>query len=243
MPMNSARGNMYPWVSHTHAHLGGECGHRCSYCYVSDLVPKRFRKPGMPGRPASFAGETRLIPGALNVRYGSGNTIFVDHCNDLWAEDVKDAWIMAVLDHCAQWPDNTFVYQTKNPYRFEKFLAYTLPTCLLGCTIETNRDIAPSVSVAPPPRARFEALKRLRGVRRLFVTVEPILDCDVSELVQWLVEIGPEFVNVGADSKGHGLPEPSAEKVLALIDMLSAANIEVRGKHNLGRIVGKGTIL
>lgn len=242
MPMNEAKGNMYPWVTHTHAHLGGDCPHRCSYCYVGDLIPKRFRPEGAAGRPPKFSGPLKLIPGAFSVKYGSGNTIFVDHCNDLFAEDVRAEWIMDVLDHCAAWPGNTYVYQTKNPTRFQNFLACTLPSCMLGCTIETNRDIPPAISAAPSPLARAKAMQRLSGARRLFVTVEPILDFDVPVLGQWLMEIGPEFVNIGADSKGHGLPEPPAEKVLALIAVLTGAGIAIRGKENLRRILGADSL-
>ena len=232
MPLKKARGNMYPWVTHTHAHLGGECGHRCSYCYVDN---PRF------GRPAAFCGPLRMLPGELAVKYGAGRTIFVDHCNDLFAEDVPTQWIMDVLDHCAAWPRNVYVYQTKNPGRFAEALPYTLPDCMLGTTIETNREIPDAISRAPVPAARAEAMRQLRGVRRRFVTVEPIMDFDVPVLGQWLLEIGPEFVNIGADSKGRGLPEPPAAKVLALLDVLRAGGIEVREKRNLERILGSRT--
>ncbi|MEN6544535.1 MAG: DUF5131 family protein [Armatimonadia bacterium] len=236
MPMNKARGNMYPWVTHTHAHLGGECPHKCSYCYVNDLIPKRFRAGG-PGRPKTFVGPLRIIPGAMNVRYGIGNTIFVDHCNDLFAEDVPADVIGRVLDHCARWPFNTYVYQTKNPERFATFLPYTQPDCILGCTIETNRDIPASISAAPRPIARAMAMRQLSGSRRLFVTVEPIMDFDVPVLGQWLRDIQPDFVNIGADSKENGLPEPSRDKVLSLIDVLCASGIEIVEKPSLGRLM------
>lgn len=228
MPLTRSRGNMYPWVTHTHAHLGGECGHRCSYCYVDN---PRF------GRPQRFQGALRLMRDECLIHYGSGRTIFIDHCNDLFAEAVPAEWIMRVLNHCAAFPDNIYVYQTKNPGRFAEFLAHTLPTCMIGCTIETNRDIPPEISVAPAPVSRALAMKQLSGTRRIFVTVEPIMDFDVPVLGQWLTEIRPEFVNIGADSKRHRLPEPPAAKVLALVDVLNAAGIEIREKRNLGRIV------
>jgi protein gp37 len=177
----------------------------------------------------------------LLVRYGTGRTIFIDHCNDLFAEDVPREWIERVLDHCAAWPTNTYVYQTKNPGRYLEFIPLMLPTCMLGCTIETNRDIPLSISHAPRPIGRYANMKQLSGSRRIFVTVEPIMDFDVQILGQWLTDIHPEFVNIGADSKGRGLPEPSAEKIIALISILNTAGIEIREKHNLGRILGRIT--
>jgi DNA repair photolyase len=230
MSLKKSTGNMYPWVTHTHAHLGGECPHRCSYCYVDN---PRF------GRPEKFKGPLRLMQEELKIRYGESRTIFIDHCNDLFAEDVPAEWIIKVLDHCAAWPKNTYVYQTKNPGRFIEALPWTLPTCMLGCTIETNRDIPDSISLAPRPIGRATEMMRLSGSRRLFVTIEPVMDFDVPVLGEWLMEIKPEFVNIGADSKGHNLPEPSADKITALIDVMNAAGIKIREKHNLQRLMAK----
>ena len=48
--------------------------------------------------------------------------------------------------------------------------------------------------------------------------------------------INPEWVNIGADSKGHKMPEPSKEKVLALIEQLKLFT-DVKIKDNLKRII------
>jgi DNA repair photolyase len=229
-----------------HAHLGGECPHRCAYCYVDS---PRF------GRPAKFTGPLRMLPGELDVVYTSTKTvrearaagferpvIFVDHCNDICAEGVPLDWTVDVMNHCATWPEATYVFQTKNPGRFQDILGWTPPDCIMGCTIETNRDMSAEISDAPRPVGRACAMRVLSSARRTFITIEPIMDFDVPVLGQWLLEIRPEFVNIGADSKGHHLPEPSAEKVLALVDVLRAAGIEIRGKHNLARIVGEAKL-
>lgn len=228
MPLKKSQGNMYPWVTHTHAHLGGECPHKCRYCYVNN---PRF------GRPPCFCGPLRILPASLDVKYGYGKTIFIDHMNDLWAEDVTDDLIMPVLDHCAEWPDNTFVYQSKNPNRFNEYLSQTLDNAFFGCTIETNREIPTAISSAPRPVARAMAMRQLACARTTFITIEPVMDFDVPVLGQWLIEIKPAFVNIGADSKGKGLPEPSADKIMALLLVLRGAGIEVREKHNLNRIL------
>lgn len=31
MSLKKSTGNMYPWVTHTHTHLGGECSHKCVF--------------------------------------------------------------------------------------------------------------------------------------------------------------------------------------------------------------------
>jgi len=77
----------------------------------------------------------------------------------------------------------------------------------------------------------------LLGRERKFVTIEPVLDFDVDDLAAWIGFIKPEFLNLGADSKGHGLTEPTVEKVHALVDKLKEYGIELREKHNLERLM------
>ena len=75
MVINRQTGNMYPWVTHMHSHLGGECPHKCIYCYVDN---PRF------GRPERYKGKLRLLDWEFKVNYESGNTIFIEHKNDLF---------------------------------------------------------------------------------------------------------------------------------------------------------------
>lgn len=217
---------MYPWVTHTHTHLGGECPHKCQYCYVSDI---RF------GRPVKYQGPIRLIEKELEVPYRKNKIIFIENCNDLFAEDVDFGFIDSILAHCRDWPENNYVFQTKNPERIAGFIDQFPQNTLIGTTIETNRDTYP-MSLAPSPGARMQAMVHLQDYSfREFVTIEPILDFDVPILSDWICLINPEFVNIGADSKGHGLPEPANRKIEELIMNLIASGIEIREKHNLGR--------
>jgi hypothetical protein len=50
--------------------------------------------------------------------------------------------------------------------------------------------------------------------------------------------IEPDFVTIGADSKGHDLVEPPWEKVELLVSELSKF-VEIRQKKNLDRLRGK----
>jgi len=104
---------------------------------------------------------------------------------------------------------------------------------ILGCTIETNREFV-GISKAPKPIERARAMAAIKG--RKFITIEPVLDFDVDILWNWIANISPEFVNIGADSKGHGLPEPPWAKVESLIAFLQTYGIEVREKRNLERL-------
>jgi hypothetical protein len=82
-------------------------------------------------------------------------------------------------------------------------------------------------------------MKELSGKIQTFITCEPILDFDIEVLANWIVNIKPVFVNIGADSKNHNLEEPSIEKVMELGKMISDAGIEVKEKRNLDRLRGK----
>lgn len=239
MPLkkNSGKTNMYPWISHTHSMLAGACGHACSYCYVQ-AMSKKF--PEMSKR---YSGEIRLISEELSVDYGKGKTIFIEHCNDLFANDVPANLITPILAHCREYPDNTYVFQTKNPIRIIDFLWAFPPKYMVGATIETNRHFPKIMGTAPTPETRYMALRGLPRTARLFITIEPILTLDPAILAGWIKELHPEFVNIGADSKGHGLVEPPPEDIKELVRLLTKEDpkIEIKEKHNLVRLMNGQT--
>lgn len=229
MPLNKSHGNMYEFCTHTHTHMGGECPHACRYCSVQSMANH------YPGLKAKYSGPLRLIEKEFSVNYGKGKTLFVENCNDLFSAEVPDQFIARILAHCRHWPENTFVFQTKNPGRYLEWLSLMPNAFILGCTIETNRVIK-GISKAPDPVERARAMICLTGQRR-FITIEPVLQFDVDILADWIRRINPEFCNIGADSKHHNLTEPPAEKVHALITKLTEYGIEIKEKHNLERLL------
>jgi hypothetical protein len=68
------------------------------------------------------------------------------------------------------------------------------------------------------------------------ISIEPILDFDLDEFLPGIKNVSPKFVSIGADSKGHNLPEPPAGKVKELIQELQKFT-EVKVKDNLKRIM------
>jgi len=107
---------------------------------------------------------------------------------------------------------------------------------IIGTTIETNR-IIPNISLAPIPEERKNAMKLITG--RKFVTIEPVLDFCVDILADWIKDIKPTFINIGADSKNHGLPEPTMEKIMELVEKIKDTGIELIKKSNLQRLLPK----
>lgn len=231
---------MYTWVTHMHAHLKGACSHKCIYCYA----PK-----GCQDRKDTYSGPVWLDLDELNVSYKGQpgekpRVIFIDHMNDLFADDVEPHIIQKVLRHCAQYLDNTYVFQTKNPARYQEFinelqvLDRWSAGVMLGATIETNRCVD-GISKAPHPMQRLISLVNLCRSTRFqpFITVEPVLDMDADVFADWLIMARPQFVNIGADSKDCNLPEPDAAKLHRLIERLQLAHIEIREKRNLKRLL------
>ena len=232
MSLSKSKGDMYNWVTHQHAHLSGKCPHACSYCYVQAMA-KRF-----PAMQAKYSGPVQIEAKELKVNYGTGKIIFIEHLNDLFASSVPIETIVQVLDHCFEYPENTYVFQTKNPLRYRE-IAYWPSKCVLGTTIESNKKHS-CMGDAPRPAARMVGMRYMKLLGfKTFITIEPILDFDVERLVGIIVEAMPDFVNIGADSKGNGLPEPEWSKVEELIGAVKGYGVEIRAKVNLDRLAKK----
>ncbi len=233
MSLKKSAGNMYSWTSHTHSHLGGKCSHSCSYCFVQ-VSEKRFKS----GR---YAGPVCLIEKEFDVNYGTGKTIFVEHMNDLFAKDVPDAWITRIIDHTKKYPANTYVFQTKNPARYFDFIDKFPKGSILGTTIETNY-VVEGLNEAPTPEERMKAMSDPRWKKmgfKKFLTIEPVLKFSVDILAKWISNINPDFINLGADSKGFGMEEPTVAEIMALVEKLKECGIDLREKHNLQRLLPK----
>jgi len=236
MSLNQPSGNMYIWAF-TWNVLMGICPHVCSYCYVSKSIAPMLKKWGNE----KYYGKLRLDEKALKDRLTIDNkfVVFVQSCGDLFAEDVPSKWILRVLEHCKKYPDTTFLFQTKNPARFQEFQNDFPPKFILGTTLETNKsELADPLTKAPGINKRFVAMLNLPGYVRKMISVEPVIDFDVAEFTQMIDYIKPEFVSIGADSKNCGLQEPSKEKIKKFIENLEYFQMEVRLKDNLKRLRG-----
>lgn len=238
MPLNCSRGQMYPWCTHTKNYIRGDqsndktiCKHECIYCYAPDTRAARF-----------YTGEPQLIKKELTENMGSGKTIFVGSMTDMFGTWIPGEWIERVLEHCRKYPHNTYLFQSKNPIRFLEFLNLFPMHTIFGTTIETNRPsdncakIMGGAFKAPQPSMRARAMHNLDKKYDKMISIEPIMDFDLDIMVKWMHAINPKFVSIGADSKGHKLPEPPGVKVRKLISALEMHGIEVKLKSNLRRL-------
>lgn len=217
--LNKSKGNMYGFITHTWNPIKGLCPHGCEYCYMH-----RF-----PQKPP------RLDEKELKTDLGAGNKIFVGSSCDMWADDIPAEWIIKVADKClSSVPGNKYLFQSKNPKRFLPIMRGVPFNDFVFCTtIETNRTYVQMGNV-PSPHDRAWALSDIQGFRML--TIEPIIDFDVMEMLTLIRMIQPFQVNIGADSKGHKLPEPGRYKIEQLIDIISGF-AKVIIKPNLERLM------
>jgi DNA repair photolyase len=181
----------------------------------------------------------RLDAKEMKTNLGKDNFIFIGSSTDMFAVDVLDEWLFEIFEYLGQY-GNRYLFQSKNTDRLMEYSdAFPLNT-VIGTTIETNRDLA-KVSKAPSPQVRAIDMAVMKHSFTTMVTIEPIMDFDLEEMVYMVMKSlkNSSWVNIGADSKGNHLPEPSAEKVLKLIEELNKFRFTVNVKANLERILNK----
>lgn len=224
MGLNKQKGNMYGFIDFTWNIIKGKCYHECKYCYM-----KRFGE-----QP-----PIRFDKSELKTNLGDKKHIFVGSSCDMFADNIPDSWINKIFEHCNKYPRNKYFFQSKNPARFN-FLDFPKRSSICT-TIETNRYLPKIMHYAPDPNIRMwgmvgckfnnEKLKR-------YVTIEPIMEFDLFDLVYMIKKINPIQVNIGADSGNNNLPEPSRKDVMQLIAELDMFT-KVHLKDNLNRLIRK----
>jgi len=221
MGLNKSKGNMYGFITHTWNTVKGACFHDCSYCYM-----KRWGKQN----PIRFDEKE------LKTDLGIGNFIFVGSSCDMWAKNIPDEWIIKTLKKC-EISDNKYLFQTKNPDRILHFMdACIISDKSIACTtIESDKFYPEIMKNSPHPVLRSLSMEEISGAIKTFVTIEPIMDFNLKNLIQIIKRCNPEQVNIGADSGNNNLPEPPKEKVLELISELQKFTI-VHKKSNLNRL-------
>uniref|UniRef100_UPI0032177665 DUF5131 family protein n=1 Tax=uncultured Draconibacterium sp. TaxID=1573823 RepID=UPI0032177665 len=222
MALNIAKGDMYDFVTHTWNTTRGICSHFCSYCYMKDI---------------GFKHSVKFMSNELNTDLGNGNFIFVGSSCDMFAKNIPSEWIAQTLQHCYRF-DKNYLFQTKNPERYLEFIDSGLYTEKMGfcTTIETNRHYPDIMKLSPTPIERANAMNLVSKSVRTLVTIEPIMDFDLDELIDLVKMCNPMLVIIGADSKKHELPEPDRDKILALINELTKF-VRVIQKSNLKRLL------
>lgn len=226
MGLNRSKGNMYDFVTHTWNTVKGECPHKCSYCYM-DGIRKRFKKDCTP----PYFDESEL-----KTNLGKDNFIFVGSSNDLFAKEHPDKWIRDTLDDCNKF-ENRYLFQSKNPARILEFIDHPVFSKSVVCTtIESSIFYCGVMDNCPHPVSRSESMRLISKYVPTYVTIEPIMDFELSHMTSTIRMCNPKQVNIGANTGRVKLPEPSSDKIRSLIDVLEEFTI-VKEKTNLKRIL------
>lgn len=178
---------MLGFITHTWNPVIG-CLHNCIYCMGRGMA-KRFAEG------SQYADKYSKL-------YNAKSNSFVLVCDkaDLFGNWTPDEWIINVINDIKETDQRiTFLFLTKNPARFHDFINLFPENCLLGATIETNRDGEyEKYSKAPKPSERYRAMKSLDFPRK-FISIEPMMDFDTEIFQKWIRDIAPEKVIVGAE--------------------------------------------
>lgn len=216
MEMNKQKGNMYGFVTHTWNPIKGVCPHQCSYCYMRRFWPRM--------------GEPDLELSEFRTNLGTGNFIFIGSSIDLWAESIPFKWQEAVLDYLKEYPENKYLFQTKNPKGFENH-KFT-DNQILCITLESNISY---IRKCPAPFIRVNDFAKIDHPHKM-ITIEPVLDFDPTIMLSMIDEIKPEQINIGANTSSHKFPEPSRMNIKNLINCLNGKGYNVHLKDNLKRL-------
>lgn len=193
--------------------------HRCDKCY--QYVPHEH--PERLGQ----------IPTAEIVFVcGNGDISF---CDPGYTRQI----INSIRTRTGRKPGQTFYLQSKRPEYFAQFVADLPESVVLVATLETNRDDGyEAVSKAAVPTERYRQFKDLDYARKV-VTIEPVMDFDVDVFSRWVIDLDPEYVWLGYNSrpKQVSLPEQSPDKVKQFAGKLKSAGAKVKGKTLRGIVI------
>jgi DNA repair photolyase len=218
-------GKMFPFITQTWNPLGGECLHKCSYCWATAL------KERYPNLKSKYGGQARIIDKEFKriAAFKSTDFIFVCDMTDLFGYWVRDELIQEIFE-AIKTSSAQFLLLTKNPKRYNDLISIGIHiplNCILGATIESDKDH----KIIVPVSSRLEALADLSDMGYpVMMSIEPIMQFDYTNFATWLRYIRPKFVAVGYDNYNHGLPEPSLDETLQLIAMMQASGIVVYKK-------------
>ena len=205
------------------------CLFECYYggCWARNLALNKLNH--LPRYSDGF--KPKFIEKELLKRFKPEEFVAVSLMGDISFATTTE--VVRILGRIRQFPQTNFLIQSKNPVKFFDW-GVTFPlNVYLATTIETNRVF--NLTKAPPPITRYQTIARFSHPHK-FISIEPILNFDLGVLVEWMREISPEIIEVGADNYSNGLSEPPWWKVEALLKGLKDFCPKVVEKEGLERL-------
>ncbi len=203
------------------------CLFDCSYCWARKLAETKLKESYPNGFVPTFHPER------LKVKFHPGEMVFVSDMGDIAHATPSEIYQINCIIEAN--PQTDFLIMTKAPVIYSCSIHWSA-NVIQGTTIETH--MWNGFSKAPSPATRYRNIKDSKHPRKL-ISIEPVMDFDLDVFTSWLLDINPWLVQIGADNYHHNLPEPSWDKVQALISNLEQAGIRVEQKGGLSRLKGK----
>jgi len=203
------------------------CLFECTYCNARRTALTRLRHS--PRYKGGFSPH--LVKQELGRKFKPGSFVFVGYMGDI--SFASRLIIVELIYRILEQPEVNFLFCSKSPFHYCYWHIIWPENLYLGATIETNRDY--HLTKAPAPLYRYIAMQALDHPKK-FLSIEPICDFDLDEMLSWIAEINPQIIEVGADNYHHGLPEPPWEKVEKLLASLKEnfpTVVEKVGLHRL----------
>jgi DNA repair photolyase len=185
MGLNISKGNIYGFIDRTWNPIKGKCFHDCSYCYMK-AINKNQREADV--------NKNELKTDLTKDRY-----VFVGSSTDLFAENISSDWIKRCLNKCYDTNNNLFeevnkyFFQSKNPKRFLEFIDHPVfENSVICTTIETNKWLPEHMRNSPKIEDRVSAMEKIANLGfETHVTIEPIMDFDLDELLPLIKRCKP----------------------------------------------------
>ena len=224
--MNKQGENGIPYCDYTWNPVTG-CLHGCDYCFA-ERIAKRFN--GSKAFPRGF--EPAYHPDRLiepeNIKKPS--RIFVSDMGDLFGDWVPDEWIMKVIYTIECCPQHTFLFLTKNPKRYQKFIFPD--NAWLGTSVENQAaaDKRIPLLLQAPAAVRFISAEPLLGpvvLRKKAINDQEIIQATLMghlEEYSRPVEREIDWVICGGES-GPGARPMHPDWVMSLRDQCQAAGV------------------
>lgn len=213
--VSSKTPRMFPFITRTWNPVK-YCSHNCTYGWCPRYLDK----------------EPTLRENRMHQRFLTNDFVFVCDCGDLFCPEIPDEWITRVIRVTNENPQATFLFLTKAPSWMYDWVKDMGLNCIIGATIESDANY-PSLSKAEPQKMRLQYMKAIHDKypqKRLFVSIEPVLDFDLVCFELLLERLEPWAVAIGYDNYNHRLHEPRLSKAEKLRDDLRAAGIGVYEK-------------
>ncbi len=254
-PKTGARG--IEWCDETRNVFGG-CIHRCRWlmpdgsmamCYAEDLAENGLAKGGYPhGFENHYYREKNLGP---LVAGREPQLIFMDSMSDLFGNWVPDDQLEKVLRAMGTAPRHTYQSLTKAPGRLKKYMHLFPRNLWVGVSsppdyfmpakghVEDFDGLAMKPANPMPEHAKIRFLQNTLSILKDVKAATGNITWMSWEPVSWdmaphiTVDMMPDWVIIGAASKGKKYYQPLPEHIAPLLDLCDAAGTAVFFKGNI----------